>query len=257
LPPLRTLVWDVDGTLAETERDGHRVAFNRAFEEHGLRWRWDEVHYGSLLAVAGGRERLLHDMARRADAPVDPAQREQLARALHATKTRHYAAIVESGALRLRPGVRELLDEAAADGIVMAIATTTSRANVEALLGSQLGGGWHTRFAAVVCAEDAPLKKPDPQAYRMVLARLDCAAAEAQAIEDSPAGTAACRAAGVPVIVTRSAYFADAGPGKVLAAGPGLHTSAGWHPEPVPGAARIGLAQIARWRAHAATAAGA
>nr|MCU0889753.1 HAD hydrolase-like protein [Rubritepida sp.] len=131
---LRALIWDVDGTLAETERDGHRVAFNLAFEEHGLPWRWDAVHYGALLAVTGGRERLLHDMAARPDAPADADEREALARRLHATKTRYYTALVERGAIALRPGVHELLDECTAAGLPMAIATTTTRANVGALL---------------------------------------------------------------------------------------------------------------------------
>jgi phosphoglycolate phosphatase-like HAD superfamily hydrolase len=91
---MRAILWDVDGTLAETERDGHRVAFNQAFEALGLTWRWDEAHYGRLLAVAGGRERLLHDMTSRSDAPALAQQREELAAELHRRKNRFYAAAV-------------------------------------------------------------------------------------------------------------------------------------------------------------------
>ncbi len=243
---LRALIWDVDGTLAETERDGHRVAFNRAFEEHGLPWRWDEARYGELLAVTGGRERLLHDMAARPEALADADARDALARRLHATKTRYYTALVEGGAIALRPGVRELLDECTAAGLAMAIATTTTRANVDALLEGHLGKRWQDRFAAVLCAEDAPAKKPDPMVYRLALERLALPAAEVLALEDSPAGTAACRAAGVPVVVTRSVYFAASDPGAVLAVGPGLHTTQGWRPAPAAGP-RIGLAQLGAW----------
>src|SRR5262249_30992666 len=80
---LRALIWDVDGTLAETERDGHRVAFNDAFAAANLPWRWSVERYGELLAISGGYERLLHDIAQRNDAPRAAAEREALARELH------------------------------------------------------------------------------------------------------------------------------------------------------------------------------
>lgn len=206
---LAALIWDVDGTLAETERDGHLPAFNQAFEALGRPgWHWSVARYGELLRVTGGRERLRHDLATRADAPADPAELEALVAALHAEKNRRYAAIVAEGALPLRPGVLRLLNEATAGGLRLAIATTTSRANVEALLGAHLGPAWASRFAAVVCAEDAPRKKPDPQAYRLCLERLGLDAEEALAVEDSDNGLAAATAAGLPTLVTRSVYFA-------------------------------------------------
>jgi len=242
---LQALIWDVDGTLAETERDGHRVAFNLAFAEFGLDWFWDEYHYGELLRVAGGRERLLLDMETRADAP-DESRREALAAALHACKNTHYARLVDSGALQLRAGVRELMGDCAAAGVRLAVATTTSRSNVDALLAMALGDAWRARFAAVLCAEDAPLKKPDPQVYLRCLAALGLPGSAVLAVEDAPAGVAACRGAGVPVIVTRSHYFAhDAVPGA-LAVGPGLDRAEGWSPATaLPG--RITLAQCAQW----------
>ncbi|GAP36841.1 HAD-IA family hydrolase [Piscinibacter sakaiensis] len=247
---MQALIWDVDGTLAETERDGHRLAFNEAFQALGLPWRWDERRYGELLAVTGGRERLLHDMATRPDAPADPDARRALAARLHALKNERYAAIVAAGGIPLRPGVAELLDEARRAGLPMAIATTTSRSNVEALLGAHLGPGWAAGFAAVVCAEDAPRKKPDPQAYLQALAGLGCAPAEALALEDAWPGIRAAVAAGVPVAVTRSVYFADGPVDGALAVGPGLGAGAGWRgPGRPPGAGRIGLAQLRRWHA--------
>ena len=207
---LRTLIWDVDGTLAETERDGHRIAFNRAFERHGLPWRWDVTTYGRLLAVAGGRERLLHDMDGRADAPVWADAREALAATLHATKNEIYRTLVDAGGIAWRPGVRRVMDEATASGVTLAIATTTSRSSVDALVTRTLGPRGLARFAAIVCAEDAPAKKPDPLAYRLALERLGIEAVEAIAIEDSPNGVSAARAAGIATLVTRSDFFRDA-----------------------------------------------
>ena len=242
---IKAVLWDVDGTLAETEHDGHRVAFNRAFEQSGLGWYWDEARYATLLAVAGGRERLLVDMAARDDAPP-PAMREALAAALHISKNGHYARLVAGGAVQLRAGVRELMDDCDAAGVVMAIATTTSRGNVEALCDANFGSEGLRRFAAVLCAEDAPTKKPDPTVYRRCLARLDLAAHEVLAIEDSPAGVAACHGAGVPVLVTHSRYFTAPPRLPVVAAGPSLADARGWS-RPVSAPGRITLAQLAQW----------
>lgn len=232
---LQALLWDVDGTLAETERDGHRVAFNRAFEAMGLPWRWDAARYGELLAVTGGRERLLADMATRGDAPAAPGEREALARELHQRKTGYYTALVHDAKLPLRPGVAALIDEAHAQGLRQAITTTTSRANVDALLGVHFGPRWRERFASVVCGEDVQRKKPDPEVFRLALRALGLGPLDTVALEDSPGGVAAARAAEVPVVVTRSAYFADATLEGAIAIGPGLHTRAGWRPA-LPGA---------------------
>jgi HAD superfamily hydrolase (TIGR01509 family) len=228
--PLRALIWDVDGTLAETERDGHLPAFNAAFEAHGVPWRWSVERYGELLPVTGGYERMLHDMASQPSAPTTLAEREQLARQLHLDKNQRYAQIVAEGRIPLRDGVRALMDDCRASGIPMAIATTTSRSNVEALLGAHLGAGWREWFACVLCGEDAPRKKPDPQVYVLTLERLGLNANEVLAIEDSPVGVRACVAAGVPVVVTRSVYFANARFPGALAVGPGLGVAEGWSP---------------------------
>ena len=207
---LRALIWDVDGTVAETERDGHRVAFNRAFEEAGLSWHWDVAAYAELLEVTGGHERILAYLQRRGDAPAGEAEREALARRLHPRKNALYAELVAQGGITARPGVRRLMEECRAKGVALAVATTTSRVNVDALFASLLGGDWQSWFATVVCAEDAPAKKPDPQAYRLALQRLGVLPQEAFALEDSPNGLKAARAAGIACGVTRSAYFAAA-----------------------------------------------
>jgi HAD superfamily hydrolase (TIGR01509 family) len=210
LAPPRALIWDVDGTIAETERDGHRIAFNQAFEALGLPWRWDNALYGELLHVAGGRERLMHDLARRADAPPAGAEREALAGELHRRKNAAYAEIVARGRLPARPGVQRLVAECQAAGVKLAVATTTSRGNVGALFASLWGPQWMDIFPVVVCAEDAPAKKPDPLVYLLALQRLGLAGPEAFALEDSPNGLAAARAAGIACGVTRSVYFAEA-----------------------------------------------
>ena len=244
----KAILWDVDGTLAETERDGHLVAVNAAFSELGIPWRWSEQRYGELLRVAGGFERLLFDMESQPLAPVALEERSALARRIHALKNRHYVELVASGALPLRAGVRELFDDCATEGLRMAIVTTTSRGNVQALLAAQIGADWESRFAAVVCAEDAPVKKPDPQAYRLVLERLQLRSEQTVAIEDSAMGLAATTAAGIPVVITRSRYFpVDPVPGA-LAVGPSLGSRVGWSPGLDGRPGRVGLADIRHWR---------
>jgi HAD superfamily hydrolase (TIGR01509 family) len=245
---LRALIWDVDGTLAETERDGHLPAFNAAFEAAGVPWRWSAERYGELLGVTGGYERLLHDMQTQPEAPKSQAEREALARRLHLDKNARYAQIVAAGGIPLREGVRELMDDCREAGVAMAIATTTSRSNVDALLGAHLGLGWQAWFACVLCGEDAARKKPDPLVYTLALERLRTGAREVLAIEDSPVGVRACVGAGVPVVVSRSVYFAEAVHPEAVAAGPGLGQRAGWSREarpPVRG--RIDLDVLRGW----------
>jgi HAD superfamily hydrolase (TIGR01509 family) len=203
---LRALVWDVDGTLAETEHDGHLPAFNQAFADEGLDWHWDEARYGQLLAITGGKERLQawwQDQDAAAAAAPDAAAR--IAR-LHARKTAHYVARVAQGAVALRPGVQRLLDEARAQGLLLAIATTTTPANVEALLRATLGAdslGW---FACIGAGDVVPHKKPAPDIYHWVLQRLGLDAGDCLAVEDSAAGAWAAISAGLPVLATRSRY---------------------------------------------------
>ena len=249
-PRLAAVLWDVDGTLAETERDGHRVAFNRAFEACGLPWRWNDRDYGPLLRVSGGVERLMHDMASRADAPASVEERAALARAIHTRKNTYYAELVRGGAIPLRHGVMALMRECREHDLTMGIATTTSRANVEALLTVHLGARWHAWFAVVVCGEDVERKKPDPEVYARAVAALGLSPHQALAIEDSPDGAAAASAAGVPIIVARSAYFSGAHIDGALAVGPGLHERKGWQPMlRVPNDSRemVGLEDLEAW----------
>ena len=206
---LKALIWDVDGTLAETEHEGHLVAFNRCFEEQGLPWRWDEARYARLLHVTGGTERLLADFAERPEAPRSETERLALARTIHRRKNEVYAELLAAGTITARPGVLRLMHEAAEAGVAQAIATTTSRVNLEGLCTHLLGPQWREGFGAVVCGEDVREKKPHPEAYLRAVRLLGVKASEALAIEDSPPGLAAATAAGVPCLITRSRCFAD------------------------------------------------
>ncbi|WP_063690785.1 HAD family hydrolase [Bradyrhizobium stylosanthis] len=199
------LILDVDGTLAETE-ELHRRAFNHAFARHGLDWHWDRATYKDLLRVTGGKERMRAYHTRQWIAPPlsDPDIVE-----LHRIKTAHYAELVETGCCPLRPGVAELLAAAKARGQRLAIATTTSHGNIDALLSRALGQRWAADFDAIVAGDDVRHKKPAPDVYLEVLARLKIDASACLAIEDSANGLIAASQANIPVLITRSMFFGD------------------------------------------------
>lgn len=198
---LRALLFDVDGTLADTE-EAHRQAFNGAFARHGYNWTWNRDGYRELLKVTGGRERIAHFI--RGLGLGEARERECLREVpeLHGTKTALYTHAVSSGAVALRPGVERLLAEAHAAGLRLAIVTTTTAANVTALLQATLGDGAEGGFASIVTGERVRAKKPDPEAYTLALAELALAPPQCIAFEDSANGLAAAAAAGLPTIVT-------------------------------------------------------
>lgn len=204
---LRALIFDVDGTLADTE-SAHRAAFNQAFEEMGLGWHWDEALYTELLDISGGKERLLHYW-RQVNPDVKDlnghAVQDTIAR-IHELKTAHYEAAVNSGSVTLRPGVLALIDEALAAGLQLAIATTTSPVNISALLRQAMGPGWRHSFSAIGDASSAPIKKPHPQVYLQMLEALKLDAQDCLAFEDSGNGLKAATLAGLATIITPTQY---------------------------------------------------
>lgn len=203
---LEALIFDVDGTLAETERDGHRLAFNAAFKEAGLAWHWDVALYGELLAVTGGKERMTRYAGSHAPELAAKAGFDNLIRKLHVLKTEHYVQLVQAGRIPLRPGVGSLLREARAAGLGLAIATTTSPENVSALLRASLGPDAEGWFAVIGAGDVVPAKKPAPDIYLWVRERLGLPAASCLVVEDSVNGLRAARAAGLPTVVTQAQY---------------------------------------------------
>ncbi len=202
----KALVFDVDGTLADTERDGHRPAFNQAFKEMGLNWEWDVALYGELLQVTGGKERM-HFYARhyQPEALRKP-DFDALVVQLHEAKTRLYRQRLQQGGIPLRPGIERLLQEARAQGVLLAIATTTTMENVTTLLEQTLGPSALNWFRVVAAGDIVPAKKPAPDIYLWALERLGLAAQDCLAVEDSENGLKAALAAGVNTVVTVNDY---------------------------------------------------
>ncbi len=203
---LKALIFDVDGTLAETE-EAHRAAFNDAFAAAGLDWRWDRERYAELLHVGGGRERLRHFIDNAMPASAPQWDDERIA-TLHADKTARYQRMIAEDGLPLRPGVLRLMEEARQAGLALALATTTSRSNVDMLLTKSFPDGARAWFAAIAAGEDATHKKPAPDVYEVVLERLEVPARDCVAVEDARIGLEAAVAAGLPTLVTPSTYTA-------------------------------------------------
>lgn len=206
---IKAFLFDVDGTLADTERDGHRHAFNAAFREFGLDWDWDVALYGQLLAVTGGKERMRYYVERFRPDYAKPAAFEQLVAELHQAKTRHYTRMLAEGGIPLRPGVKRLLAEARAAGLVMGVATTTTPENVTALLRHSLAEDGPAWFDVIAAGDIVPAKKPAPDIYLWAMAQLGLKPEQCLAFEDSENGIRASRGAGLRTIVTVNDYTRD------------------------------------------------
>ena len=209
--PYRAILFDVDGTIAETEGDGHLPAFNQVFEEFGVGWHWSAQDYQALLTITGGAERMLDYGRRVADPLVESESGRTKILQMHQRKNAIYAQRLQSGLLRPRPGFVDLVRQILAANRDWAVVTTTSRDNWDSL--------WRYAVCPVadlpapkiaICGEDVRRKKPDPEAYHLAIGKRGLQAAQALAIEDSPNGLIAASAAGIDTVIVRSQFFADA-----------------------------------------------
>ena len=206
---LQAVIFDVDGTLAETEREGHRIAFNQAFAEFGLNWDWTPELYGELLSVTGGKERVRLYIKTRAQEHLAHADLDLWIARLYKRKSEIYSERTLSGAITLRAGVARLISELRQSGIRLAIATTTAPSNIHSLISANLRKDMLELFEVIGAGDLMISKKPAPDVYQWVLQRLGLPAESCLAIEDSSIGLTAARAAGLPTIITVSNYTAD------------------------------------------------
>lgn len=246
---MKALIWDVDGTMAETE-EAHREAYNHAFRAFGLGWRWSLAEYMELLRVAGGRERILSYIETRRPALPGGAPHDVLAARLHEAKNERYTAMLRDNRLSARPGVIRLMRQARAEGVRQAVCTSSSKGNVLPLLDAIAPGG-SGLFDCLICGEDAVNKKPDPHAYRLALDCLGLAPGECLALEDSDSGVRAAVAAGIPVVAVPGLYSPRDGFDGALAVltslgDPDAPASAVRSPEPF-GPGMVDVPALRRW----------
>ena len=199
----KALIFDVDGTLAETE-ELHRRSFNETFAAYNLDWYWDEAVYDRLLRVAGGQKRLRHFIE--TEQPSCAGDFIDEVANMHAKKTARYGELIRAGEVELRPGIADLINEALDKDIALAISTSTSRPNIDTLFEATLGLDVLARFKAVCCSNDVENNKPAPDLYLLALERLGLPAQQCLAFEDSQMGLASATAAGIPTIITVSKY---------------------------------------------------
>jgi HAD superfamily hydrolase (TIGR01509 family) len=205
---IKAIIFDVDGTLADTE-EGHRLSFNQAFAECGLDWNWDVTLYDKLLKVTGGKERIRYFVESFLQGFDKPADYNSFVIQLHALKSSHYNAMLRAGQIPLRPGIKQLLDYARSNKIRLAIATTTSPENVTTLLQQGLGADGERWFEVIGCGDIVPHKKPAPDIYFWVLDKMGLSGADCIALEDSENGLRSSLAAGIRTFVTLNRYTRD------------------------------------------------
>ncbi|UCG55699.1 MAG: HAD-IA family hydrolase [Phycisphaerales bacterium] len=205
---IEAIIFDCDGVLADTERDGHRVAFNRAFAEKGYGVEWDVELYKELLKVAGGKERMRHYFDQ-TGWPENVSDKDGLIKDLHKLKTDLYMQIIDSGELPLRCGVARFVDEAVAEGVKLAVCSTSNERAVNMVVERLLGPDRKARFDAILAGDVVSKKKPDPEIYNLALERLNLTPKECVVIEDSRNGLLAAKAAGMYCVVTTNGYTED------------------------------------------------
>jgi HAD superfamily hydrolase (TIGR01509 family) len=201
---IKALIFDQDGVIIDTERDGHRVAFNKTFKEFGFNVEWDVDYYHELLQIAGGKERMKHHLRTRGfGIEIQPEQEEELINRLHKRKTEIFIELIESGQLPPRPGIKRIMGEAMDRGIKMGICTTSNEKAAHAVAYKILEG---FTFDFVLAGDVVSKKKPDPEIYLLALQRSGLKPQECIVIEDSRNGVLAAKAAGMHVVATTNYY---------------------------------------------------
>lgn len=202
---MKAIIFDCDGVLADTERDGHRVSFNKAFAKKDLPIEWSVELYGELLEVSGGKERMRHYFDNYGW-PPEVADKEALIKELHKLKTDYFIEIVESGQLPLRPGVARLIDEAIAANIALAICSTSHERAVNLVAEVLLGPERKAHFNTILAGDVVSKKKPDPEIYNLASERLSLKPSECVVVEDTRIGLLAAKAAGMYCVITTNGY---------------------------------------------------
>lgn len=203
---LQAVVFDMDGVIAETEGEGHRIAFNETFKKEGIKAEWDHETYGELLKISGGKERMRHFFLGKGLLPVADDDMDEYISDLHRKKTSLFQDLIKSGRIHPRPGVRDLAQSIINSGTYLALATTSNEKAAHTLLTSLLGKQLHNEFDLIVAGDMVSKKKPDPEIYTLVAERLDVEPKLSFVIEDTQNGLQAGLGAGFNVCVTTSSY---------------------------------------------------
>jgi HAD superfamily hydrolase (TIGR01509 family) len=202
---IKALIFDCDGVLADTERDGHRVSFNKAFKAKGLDAEWDVPLYKKLLEIAGGKERMKYYFDENGW-PDNVSDKDAFVKELHKLKTDLFMELIASGELPLRPGVARLVDEAIAKKIKLAVCSTSNERAVNLVVEKMLGKKRKSHFNAILAGDIVSKKKPDPEIYNLALKILGLKPEECVVVEDSRNGLLAAKAAGMHCVVTTNGY---------------------------------------------------
>ncbi|MGY6528373.1 MAG: HAD family hydrolase [Cyanobacterium sp.] len=203
---LKALIFDVDGTIAETERDGHRIAFNLAFNQLDLPWQWDVDFYGSLLEIGGGKERFTHYLNNYQSDFNLPSSLEEFVQNVHKIKNKYYAQLVQDKTIKLRTGVKRLMTEAHEKNVRLAIASTSAVKNVKALLDGTCNPEMISWIEVIAAGDMVENKKPAPDIYELALEKLNLSPEECATIEDTNQGLVAATRANIKTIITVNDY---------------------------------------------------
>jgi HAD superfamily hydrolase (TIGR01509 family) len=222
------LIFDCDGVLVDTERDGHRVAFNRAFAALGLPYEWGVEEYGDLLKIGGGKERTRF-FFEKVGWPSLATDHDALIKQLHQHKTDYFIELIESGELPVRSGINRIVDDAYKAGICLAVCSTSNERAVTGVVKRLLGSERHAKFSGIFAGDIVSKKKPDPAIYNLAIERLKLEPSRCLVIEDSRNGLLAAKGAGIPCAITSSTYTVKEDFSEAAAIYPELGDPPGWH----------------------------